>query len=198
MRRTWVTRATAAIGLTAAMAAAPLACSSSGASGGLPAGYVAGAVFGVPACCEDGTSVQLPSDDCPRLSCPNGVAYAFCSSGSFGGCTCTQPSQNVVPVEAAAGPMGCPPEASNADVVRGTRVGPPEAGGPFVRDSALFEAASGDCVGAVAEAIPSSQCGSCTGPVAFALCDGVLYSECSCTLPPGYTLLDAGRYTGAD
>jgi hypothetical protein len=57
----------------------------------------------------------------------------------------------------------------------------------------------GHCMGEVAQAIPSTACGACARSAdatmtAFLLCDGLLYTECSCSLPPGYTLVDAGLF----
>jgi hypothetical protein len=60
---------------------------------------------------------------------------------------------------------------------------------------ALFDAGNmGDCSGFVAKSIPASSCGTCEGEgmSAYALCDGLLYSTCSCDLPPGYVLIDGG------
>ena len=50
----------------------------------------------------------------------------------------------------------------------------------------------GDCSGEVAKEIPGIKCGSCAGIVAYALCSGLVYSTCSCGLPPGYVLVDGG------
>lgn len=53
----------------------------------------------------------------------------------------------------------------------------------------------GDCSGEVAMMIQASECGTCTGG-AYALCDGLIYSMCSCDLPPGYTLSEGGATDG--
>jgi hypothetical protein len=69
----------------------------------------------------------------------------------------------------------------------GESLGDGPEGGP------LFEAGNmGKCSGFVAKSIPASACGTCEGAGAYALCDGLLYSTCSCDLPPGYVLVDAG------
>jgi hypothetical protein len=51
------------------------------------------------------------------------------------------------------------------------------------------------CSGKVAFGIPAGDCpNACPGPEAFALCKGGCYTACSCTLPEGYSLEDAGFY----
>jgi hypothetical protein len=57
-------------------------------------------------------------------------------------------------------------------------------------------ASLGMCEGPLARPIPASQCKStidagldpCTGPTAYALCNGNSYNVCTCELPNGYDL----------
>jgi hypothetical protein len=64
-------------------------------------------------------------------------------------------------------------------------------------DGPLFDVGDlGDCSGEVAEPIPASTCGHCGGLYAYALCEGLFYSTCSCDLPPGYVLVDGGDLDG--
>jgi hypothetical protein len=65
-------------------------------------------------------------------------------------------------------------------------------------DGPLFDAGDqGHCAGEVAVPIPAADCGSCASrphskATAYLLCDGLFYSTCSCDLPPGYTVVEAG------
>lgn len=74
----------------------------------------------------------------------------------------------------------------------------PGGGGDSVEDGLpdgpLWDVGNlGDCTGEVAEM--TSQCVECDGP-AYALCNGVFYSTCSCDLPPGYVLVRGGDGDG--
>jgi hypothetical protein len=47
----------------------------------------------------------------------------------------------------------------------------------------------GSCSGNVAVTIPTSDCSAtCSGDVAYALCDGTKYAMCGCSVPPGFTV----------
>jgi hypothetical protein len=52
------------------------------------------------------------------------------------------------------------------------------------------------CAGNVASELPAFDCYAegCTPPHAYAVCTASCWSGCSCTLPPGYTLIDAGFF----
>jgi hypothetical protein len=60
-------------------------------------------------------------------------------------------------------------------------------------DGPLFDVGDlGTCTGTIAKEIPAPDCEHCFGDYAYALCEGVSYATCSCTLPPGYTFVEAG------
>jgi hypothetical protein len=59
-------------------------------------------------------------------------------------------------------------------------------------DGALEDTGNlGNCSALTAREIPPMDCHGC-GDAAYALCEGVFFSSCTCSLPPGYTLVDAG------
>jgi hypothetical protein len=69
-------------------------------------------------------------------------------------------------------------------------------GSPYLIDGGDL----GACSGTEARAIPASSCPNvaCCGQIAFALCLDGHYSDCSCTLLGGYTLVNAsGQPTDA-
>jgi hypothetical protein len=191
----------AVLALPMASTTLPLSCSS-----GAP--YVVGPVFGVPSACTSGSYLVIPAEDCPATNC-NGVEnYALCIDGTYGACACSPPP-GYFPADAggdsaledAEVELGatedCDPDG-DADFAKScatedfAEAGPdaPE-GGPA--DGPLFDAGDlGACSGETAKKIPAQDCGDCKGMVAYALCEGITYSTCSCDLPPGYTLVDAG------
>jgi hypothetical protein len=66
-----------------------------------------------------------------------------------------------------------------------------------IGDGPIYDVGNlGECSGEVAAEIPAADCGRCDERVAYALCDGLFFATCACTLPPGYTLVDAGLYVG--
>jgi hypothetical protein len=49
------------------------------------------------------------------------------------------------------------------------------------------------CAGHAAFTVPAGDCPKgCTASIAYILCDGVCYSDCACTLPVGYSIVDGG------
>ena len=72
-----------------------------------------------------------------------------------------------------------------------------ENGSPYLIDGGAL----GACSGQEAREIPASSCPkvTCCSATAFALCLGTSYSDCSCALLDGYTLVNAaGRPVDAD
>jgi hypothetical protein len=81
-------------------------------------------------------------------------------------------------------------------IVMGTLLGVTVAAACVAVRSDTGEISLGPCVGNVAKEIPLSECPvTCSGTVAFALCDGTKYTSCGCTLPGGFHL--AGDDGGA-
>jgi hypothetical protein len=152
---------------------------------------VEGPVFGVPSCCPSGHYVVVPAFACPRSTCSE-VAYAVCRDHSYVGCSCTKPPGKPLPgamCEAgvdsvSAGEGGCGEGGCSFD----------DGGdGANVAEAALFDVGDlGDCSGTTATKIAASECHRCKGAVAYALCNGMSFSSCSCVLPPGYVLVDGG------
>jgi hypothetical protein len=52
------------------------------------------------------------------------------------------------------------------------------------------------CEGRVASKLPAADCVAegCPGSVAYAVCSASCWSVCSCSIPAGYTLVDAGFF----
>jgi hypothetical protein len=175
--------ASAALGITAALTVMPVACS------GNSDGFVPGPVSGVPDTCTTGTYVIVVSSQCPPTDCPSEMLFAVCEGSVFAGCSCSPPPGGVL---AEGGLEDSPSESCEdtgtctcADGFDGTMGSP---------DGPLFDVGDlGDCSGNVARKL--SSCGSCPG-AAYALCNGLTYSTCSCDLPPGYVLSDAGMLEG--
>jgi hypothetical protein len=189
--------ASALFAVVALASLVPLACSGFP----FPPGYVAGPVNGVPATCNGDAYLAVPSGDCPNSQCDSPVAFAVCDGNTFTGCTCTQPPGVLIAaldVEAgngfedegfACGPEGCFSDASedpcNPDDASGGDCTEPI-------DAPLYDVGDrGECSGQEAQKICGAECGPCTG-YAYLLCDGLFFSACSCDLPTGYTLNDAG------
>jgi hypothetical protein len=163
----------------------------------MPPGFVPGPVFGVGSCCADGTYTEVPPVDCPRSTCAGTSAYAVCVGSSYGGCTCTEPT--TVPDASSFGPCGSGGSkgslggGATGAAGSGTGSGSESEGGIGVRDATLFDVGDlGDCSGQTAVKVRASECGSCSGKLAYLLCNGLFFSSCSCDLPPGYTLVDGG------
>ncbi len=174
---------------------APVACSTSIT---FPPGYVPGDVTGVPsACTVFGSSIMVSSFDCSFANCVGDTAFAFCDGEKYSGCVCS----DCVLTEVCTEDSGGTEDESGFDGFGESSVeassDAAEAGGDApVRD---FDGSSlGSCSGLVAEKIPARDCQGCGSGVAFALCEGVSFSTCSCTLPPGYTVLPGGPETGTD
>jgi hypothetical protein len=54
-----------------------------------------------------------------------------------------------------------------------------------------------NCSGKTAFAFPAADCSvRCKGAVAYALCTGECFTACTCEVPAGYTLFDAGYFIG--
>jgi hypothetical protein len=199
VRRFGGRRVAAALALIAVIAFIPQACGSSRDTAPPPASnvdYVPGPVFGVPECCNSNTYITVQALDCPRSDCSGKSAYAVCTGATFGGCTCNPPVgwQEIQTVSCSGGKGSA---GFTGLAGSGGEVGPPEGdgddGGPDPGDGPFFDVGDlGDCSGSVAKEIPAYDCPLCSGTVAYALCGGLYYSACSCSLPPGYVLLDGG------
>jgi hypothetical protein len=179
-----------AIAVSTAMAL-PLACSTLPLA--LPPGFVGGSVVGVPNSCLDGTYLPVESRDCPSPRCPGKESFAVCLEGVYAGCICRLDGELPPPLPAPDGgtdaPLDVGEDFSLIDVG-------PSSGGDLL-DSPLFDVGDlGDCSGEIAKQISTSECPMCHGRHAYALCDGMFYSTCTCKLPPGYRLLDAGATEG--
>jgi hypothetical protein len=175
----------AAVALFAAVNAMPLACR------GPSDGFVPGPVENVPLSCADGSFLAVTPADCPASACIGTMVYAICQGGTFTGCACSPPpgsNEDDEGGETSVEDGG--EEASFCDMgVESGNVTCNEGG-----DGPLFDTGDlGDCSGNVARRV--FPCGSCKGD-GYALCNGLTYSTCSCDLPPGYTLLDAGVLDG--
>jgi hypothetical protein len=140
--------------------------------------------------------------DCPRSHCSGNAAYAVCSEGLFAGCACDQPKDllevdHVSCVGGPAGSKGATGSAGAAGSAGSAADGSSSDGPADLGDGPLFDVGDlGDCSGAIAKEIPASECGHCDGAHAYALCQGLFYSDCSCVLPPGYVLVDGGVLDG--
>jgi hypothetical protein len=189
-------RIAAALALVTAVTVLPLSCNS---KPGLPEGYVAGPVFGVPTCCADGDYLLVASLACPRSSCMGPAAYAWCNAGSYTGCTCVQPAQGelALPGVCDGGDSGDVGEGSFEEADVDSFCGD-EAfeDAPADAPPSIFDVGddNGECSGLVAKRVVASRCDDCeaTHSHSYLLCDGMFFSRCSCTLPPGYMVFDAG------
>jgi len=171
-----------ALALAAVMTALPLACSSSNTDG-----YAPGPVLDVPPTCTDGSYLPVTRSQCPESVCLEAQLYAVCVGDVFAGCACTPPPGGVLSSDGGGAEDSS--EDDDCCFFFDGSDGPQDGPG----DGPLFDVGNlGDCSGEVAMEIPASKCGSCTGSVAYALCSGLVYSTCSCDLPPGYVLVDGG------
>jgi len=52
------------------------------------------------------------------------------------------------------------------------------------------------CSGKIVASLPAQDCPAqaCSGPTAYAVCNGEVWSRCACSVPPGYSLVDAGFF----
>jgi hypothetical protein len=137
--------------------------------------------------CSGNVAVVIPTSDC-SATCSGDVAYALCDGTKYEMCGCSAPPGFTVVGSDGGSNDGEPIPDGNVSPLDGQALG------------------IGPCSGMVALAIPSAECPSlCAGSIAYALCDGTSYSECACTVPPGYKLAvlesglpDAGSERGAD
>jgi hypothetical protein len=65
--------------------------------------------------------------------------------------------------------------------------------GPCVEDGGVYYQ---PCSGKIVSAIPGGDCPgqNCGASTAYAVCNGKDWVPCSCSIPPGYTLVDAGFF----
>jgi hypothetical protein len=65
--------------------------------------------------------------------------------------------------------------------------------GPCLEDVGLYYQ---PCSGKVVAVIPAGDCPGkgCGASSAYAVCNGKEWIPCSCSIPPGYTLVDAGFF----
>jgi len=109
---------------------------------------------------------EIPASQCPGCS---GNAYALCNGNTFNECACDLPSYYYL-------------DAGTLDV---QVVLLPEGGLSGFDGNFL----SGCCTGKTYLEIPASSCDAgCAGTVGYALCQDNAYSECTCSVPAGYTL----------
>lgn len=173
----------ATVALVAAVYAMPIAC-----SGG--DGFVAGPVEGVPSSCEDDTFLVVTPAQCPASACIGTSLFAVCQDGGFVGCACSRPPGNEENEGGLDSDSAFVEDSESCSI--GVESG--ECIDDAMTDGPLFDTGDlGDCSGMVAQRV--YPCGACKGD-GYALCDGLTFSRCSCELPPGYTLLDAGVLDG--
>jgi hypothetical protein len=58
---------------------------------------IAGMVTGVPACCVDGTYLEVPATACTFAPCDKPLVYALCEINAYTYCTCGDPGPGWTP-----------------------------------------------------------------------------------------------------
>jgi hypothetical protein len=118
------------------------------------------------ASCSGLFAKQIPASECPGCS---GSAYALCNGNTFNQCACDLPSYYYLD----AGTL-------DAQVVLLSDGGLSGFDGSYL---------SVCCVGNTYLEIPGSSCDAgCASTVGYALCHDNIFSECTCSVPAGYTL----------
>jgi hypothetical protein len=130
---------------------------------GNPQHYTGDAATGY---CSGLFAKPVPPAQCPGCS---GSAYALCNGNTFNECVCDLPSYYSL-------------DAGTFDASMPLRV---EGGLGGFEGGYLSVCCAGDTY----LEVPASSCGvGCAGTVAYALCHDNAFTECSCSIPPGYTL----------
>jgi hypothetical protein len=186
--------------IAAIIGAGAVAAGGCGGSFALPPGAESFVPYG--SCGQEGWAIGTAMD-CPSVHCPGGQYYVICNGTEWVACDCSVP-QGLDPISFAffdgAPPLGEEADGGEGDAECGCQqdsdVDGPSLDAPAPSDGPLFDVGDlGDCSGTVAKPIPASDCGLCSDDgavVAYALCEGLFFSTCSCSLPPGYVLIGDG------
>jgi hypothetical protein len=118
--------------------------------------------------CVGNVAKEIPTSECP-VTCSGDIAYALCNGTEYSSCQCSLPGGFTL----AGGDSGI------VDAEPDTSLSPLDSEALGI----------GPCSGKVVLVIPSADCASfCAGSIAYAVCDGTRYSECSCNIPKGYKI----------
>jgi hypothetical protein len=118
--------------------------------------------------CVGNVAKKIPASECPA-TCTESVVFALCDGKAYSSCSCSLPSGFMLAIA----------DAGTLDVAE-----------PDGNLSSLDASGLGACAGKVVLEIQASECPLllCPTDVAFAVCEGASYTECSCTIPSGYKL----------